>query len=29
VVGSGVGFEDHRRIVGFPRWAALESRYGG
>jgi 2,3-dimethylmalate lyase len=29
MVGSGVGFEDHKRIVGFPRWAALERRYGG
>lgn len=29
MVGSGVGFEDYKRIVGFPRWAELESRYGG
>ncbi len=29
MVGSGVGFEDYKRIVGFPRWAALERRYGG
>ncbi len=29
LVGSGVGFEDYKRIVGFDRWAALERRYGG
>ena len=29
MVGSGVGFADYKRIVGFPRWAALERRYGG
>lgn len=29
MVGSGVGFEDYKRIVGFPRWAELERRYGG
>lgn len=28
MVGSGVGFEDYKRIVGFPRWAELERRYG-
>lgn len=27
MVGSGVGFEDYKRIVGFDRWAELESRY--
>ncbi|NCT97531.1 MAG: isocitrate lyase/PEP mutase family protein [Comamonadaceae bacterium] len=29
MVGSGVGFEDYKRIVGFDRWAELERRYGG
>lgn len=29
LVGSGIGFEEYKRIVGFPRWAALETRYGG
>jgi 2-methylisocitrate lyase-like PEP mutase family enzyme len=29
LVGSGIGFEEYKRIVGFPRWAELESRYGG
>lgn len=29
LVGSGVGFEDYKRIVGFERWAELERRYGG
>jgi 2,3-dimethylmalate lyase len=28
MVGSGVGFEDYKRIVGFERWAALERNYG-
>ena len=28
LVGSGIGFEDYKAIVGFPRWAALEDRYG-
>ena len=27
MVGSGVGFEDYKRIVGFGRWADLEKRY--
>jgi 2,3-dimethylmalate lyase len=25
--GQGVGFEDFKRIVDFPRWAAIEDRY--
>ncbi|MBL0918150.1 MAG: isocitrate lyase/PEP mutase family protein [Hydrogenophaga sp.] len=29
LVGSGIGFEEYKRIVGFPRWADLETRYGG
>ncbi|MGC4393938.1 isocitrate lyase/PEP mutase family protein [Hydrogenophaga sp. T2] len=29
LVGSGVGFEEYKRIVGFDRWSALESRYAG
>lgn len=29
MVGTGVGFEDYKRIVGFDRWAELERRYGG
>ncbi len=28
MVGSGVGFEDYKRIVGFERWAELERNYG-
>jgi 2-methylisocitrate lyase-like PEP mutase family enzyme len=27
LVGSGVGFEEYKRIIGFARWAALEDRY--
>ncbi len=27
LVGSGVGFEEYKRIIGFSRWAALEDRY--
>jgi 2-methylisocitrate lyase-like PEP mutase family enzyme len=27
LVGTGVGFEEYKRIVGFPRWADLENRY--
>lgn len=27
LVGTGVGFEEYKRIVDFPRWAALEDRY--
>lgn len=27
MVGSGVGFEDYKRIVGFERWSELEKRY--
>ena len=27
-VGPGVGFEDFKAIVGFPRWAEMEVRYG-
>ncbi len=27
LVGTGVGFEEYKRIVGFPRWAAIEDRY--
>jgi 2,3-dimethylmalate lyase len=27
MVGTGVGFEEYKDIVGFPRWAALEDRY--
>lgn len=27
MVGTGVGFEEYKRIVGFPQWAALEDRY--
>lgn len=26
-VGSGVSFEEYKRVVGFPEWAALEERY--
>jgi 2-methylisocitrate lyase-like PEP mutase family enzyme len=29
LVGSGVGFEEYKRIVGFDRWSALENRYAG
>ena len=29
MVGSGVGFEDYKNIVGFPQWADIESRYAG
>lgn len=29
LMGTGVGFEEYKRIVGFPQWAALESRYLG
>ena len=29
LVGTGVGFEEYKRIVGFGRWAAIEDRYGG
>jgi 2-methylisocitrate lyase-like PEP mutase family enzyme len=28
LMGSGIGFEEYKRIVGFPRWADLETRYG-
>ena len=27
LVGSGVGFEEYKRIIGFSRWAELEDRY--
>ncbi|MGE0798955.1 MAG: oxaloacetate decarboxylase [Lautropia sp.] len=27
LVGTGVGFEEYKRIVGFSRWAELEDRY--
>ena len=27
LVGTGVGFEEYKRIIGFPKWAALEARY--
>jgi 2,3-dimethylmalate lyase len=27
MVGTGVGFEEYKDIVGFARWAALEDRY--
>lgn len=27
LVGTGVGFEEYKRIVGFPQWAAIENRY--
>lgn len=29
LVGSGVGFEEYKRIVGFDHWSALENRYAG
>jgi len=29
MVGTGVGFEAYKRIVGFDRWAALEKTYAG
>ena len=29
LVGTGVGFEEYKRIVGFPAWAAIEDRYAG
>jgi len=29
MVGSGVGFEEYKNIVGFPRWSALETEYSG
>ena len=29
LMGTGVGFEEYKRIVGFPAWAALEDRYLG
>lgn len=29
LMGTGVGFEEYKRIVGFPQWAALEDRYLG
>ena len=29
LMGTGVGFEEYKRIVGFPQWAALENRYLG
>lgn len=29
LVGTGVGFEEYKRIIGFPQWAALEDRYSG
>ena len=29
LVGTGVGFEEYKRIVGFPQWAAIEKRYAG
>jgi 2-methylisocitrate lyase-like PEP mutase family enzyme len=25
--GTGVSFEEYKRVVGFPGWAALEDRY--
>jgi 2-methylisocitrate lyase-like PEP mutase family enzyme len=28
LVGTGVGFEEYKTIVGFPHWAAIEARYG-
>ena len=27
LMGTGVGFEEYKRIVGFSRWAELENRY--
>ncbi|MBX3608721.1 MAG: isocitrate lyase/PEP mutase family protein [Hydrogenophaga sp.] len=27
LVGTGVGFEEYKRIVGFPRWAGIETQY--
>ena len=27
LVGTGVGFEEYKKIIGFPQWAALEDRY--
>ncbi|MES2184068.1 MAG: isocitrate lyase/PEP mutase family protein [Pseudomonadota bacterium] len=27
MVGTGVGFEEYKQIVGFPHWATLEDRY--
>ena len=29
LVGTGVGFEEYKTIVGFERWSGIESRYGG
>lgn len=29
MVGSGVGFEEYKSIVGFPQWSALETEYSG
>ena len=29
MVGSGVGFEEYKSIVGFQQWSALETRYSG
>lgn len=28
LIGSGVGLEEFKRIVDFPKWAAIEDRYG-
>jgi 2-methylisocitrate lyase-like PEP mutase family enzyme len=29
MVGTGVGFEEYKNIVGFKQWADLENRYSG
>ena len=26
--GSGVSFEEYKRVIGFARWAGIEDRYG-